>query len=81
MLVTTRTGRDSPGGGAALSFGRFGEVGGEAEWGVRDGAWSADAAVEADREDGWRRFSPSRRTSACSTSAATPTGLAFTPRP
>lgn len=61
LLIRTRTGASAPGLGGAGWGGRYGEAGGEAEFGHKDGAWSVYLGIEGERETGWRRFSPSRR--------------------
>ncbi len=61
LLIRTRTGASAPGLGGVGWGGRYGEAGGEAEFGLKDGPWSVYVGIEGERETGWRRFSPSRR--------------------
>lgn len=62
LVLTTATGRGDPGLRAALSAGQHGERGASIAGGGASGALSWFGAVQHDREDGWRDFSPSRLT-------------------
>lgn len=60
LVLTTVDGRSDPGLTASVSLGRFGAREYSLAAGTARGDWSAFVAVEHLREEGWRRFSPSR---------------------
>jgi iron complex outermembrane receptor protein len=62
LNLTMKTGRDSPGGSAAIQGGSFGQVFGSLEYGASQGPWSGYVALDSGREDGWRQHSPSNLT-------------------
>ena len=60
LVLRTYDGTSFQGAEAAQSFGSFGRLRTTLRTGTEQGAWSAFAAFQRDREDGWRDASPSR---------------------
>ncbi len=60
IIIATKTGRSAPGVAVSLAGGAYGRVDGSVEAGWRRGEFSAYATAQANNDDGWRRFSPSR---------------------
>lgn len=64
LVVTTKTGRSAPGRSVSLVDGSYGEIEATGEAGWEGERASTYLAIQHRREDGWRRFSPSRVSSA-----------------